>query len=101
LDVSPPGLSVHHTVFRDENTPYNETKKGVIVEAEVEEIIEICERLSADIQRRRGLIEFGRSRFNRKCDAIAQIELNAAEKEVDKLQGLVNRALESCMETSQ
>lgn len=71
------------------------------MEAEVEEIIEISARLSAEIQRRRGLIEFGRSRFNRKCDAIAQIELSAAEKDVDELQDLVNRALESCMVTSQ
>jgi hypothetical protein len=71
------------------------------VEAEVEEIIEISARLSAEIQRRRSLIEFGRSRFNRKYDQIAQIELNAAEKELDELQSLVNRALDSCMETSQ
>jgi hypothetical protein len=71
------------------------------VEAEVEEIIEISARLSAEIQRRRGLIEFGRSRFNRKHDTIAQVELDAAEKELDELQSLVNRALDSCMETSQ
>lgn len=71
------------------------------MEAEVEEIIEICDRLSAEIQRRRGLIEFGRTRFNRKWDALAQIELDAAEKEVDEMQNLVNHAMESCMETSQ
>jgi len=71
------------------------------VEAEVEEIIEISARLSAEIQRRRSLIEFGRSRFTRKHDTIAQVELDAAEKELDELQDLVNRALDSCMETSQ
>jgi hypothetical protein len=84
-----------------ENTPYNETNKGAIVEAEVEEIIEISERLSTEIQRRRSLIDFGRSRFNRKHDGICQVELGVAEKEVDALQELVNRALVHCMITSQ
>jgi hypothetical protein len=71
------------------------------VEAEVEEIIEISARLSAEIQRRRSLIEFAREHFGRMHDEGVQYELNAAEQEVDKLQDLVNRALESCMEKSQ
>jgi hypothetical protein len=71
------------------------------VEAEVEEIIEISARLSAEIQRRRSLIHFARKHFGRMHDDIVEYELNAAEKEVDDLQDLVNRALEHCMETSQ
>jgi hypothetical protein len=71
------------------------------VDAEVEEIIEISARLSAEIQRRRSLIQFAREHFGKMHDDVVEYELNAAEKDVDKLQDLVNRALETCMETSQ
>jgi len=71
------------------------------VEAEVEEILEITARLSAEIQRRRSLIHFAREHFGRMHDDGVEYDLNAAEAEVDKLQDLVNRAHEHCMETSQ
>lgn len=72
------------------------------MEAEVEEIIEISARLSAEIQRRRTNIEFARQHFGRVHDDDGLLAiLDAAEKDTDQLQDLVNRAMESCMETSQ
>jgi hypothetical protein len=72
------------------------------VEAEVEEILEITARLSAEIQRRRGNIAFARQHFGRRHDDDGIIAiLDAAEKDTDELQDLVNQAHEHCMETSQ
>lgn len=66
------------------------------MEAEIEEILEITARLSTEIERRQANIDFARECFGHRHDDVIQYQLDAAQKDVEGLRGLVDRALEHC-----
>lgn len=70
------------------------------MEAEVEEILEITARLSAEIERRQKTINFLHGTSHDRDEKVL-FKLAVAQHEVDKLQELVDRALASCVVTSQ
>jgi len=75
-------------------------KKGVIVEADVEEILEITARLSTEIERRQKLINFLHGTSHDRDEKVL-FRLAIAQSQVDEMQELVDRALTSCTVTSQ
>lgn len=70
------------------------------MEAEVEEILEITARLSAEIERRQKTINYLHGTSHDRDERV-KFGLAIAQHEVDSLQELVDRALESCAVTSQ
>jgi len=70
------------------------------VEAEVEEILEITARLSAEIERRQKTINYLAGTSHDRDERV-KFGLAIAQNEVDNMQALVDKALESCVVTSQ